>query len=59
MTVFLDWRFLKVAKRSKNLAGLSLFALILWEPRRGRLRKQAFTHFGDTVAVVCRFAHKS
>ena len=43
MTVFLDWRFLKERKRSKNLAGLSLFALICRELRRGRLHKQAFT----------------
>ena len=28
MTVFLDWRFLNVAKRGKNLAGLSLFAFV-------------------------------
>ena len=27
MTIFLDWRFLNIAKRSKNLAGLSLCEL--------------------------------
>ena len=28
MTAFLDWRFLNIAKRGKNLAGLSLFAFV-------------------------------
>ena len=49
----------KARKRIKNLSGFIAFCSHLIEIMVRRLHKQAFTHFGDTVAVVCRFAHKS
>ena len=58
MTVFLDWRFLNIAKRGKNLAGLSLFDFVFMRSY-GESSYANRLSFGDTVAVVCRFVHKS